>query len=111
MNSRDQDRQLVRLNLVAADICSNDVGREFSIDRRRRCFVGHFGSPCRDRQDTIPGEIEAATLGSPLGITVAPLTSFWFLGPNSPRLSSVEPTWEVESEIHSDEFSICTWGG
>ncbi len=30
MNGRDQDRQLVRPNLVAADICSNDVGREFS---------------------------------------------------------------------------------
>src|SRR4029077_9768383 len=27
MNSQDQDRQLVRPNLVAADICSNDVGR------------------------------------------------------------------------------------
>ena len=40
---------------------------------------------------------------SPYGF-VSPLTSLWFLGPNSPRLNSVEPTWEVESEIYSDEF-------
>jgi hypothetical protein len=58
MNGRDQDRQLVRPNLVATDICSNDVGREFSIDRWRRCFVGHLGSPCRDRQNTMPSKIE-----------------------------------------------------
>jgi hypothetical protein len=36
----------------------------------------------------------------------APLTSFWFLGSNSPRLSSVESTWEVESQIYGDEFWI-----
>jgi hypothetical protein len=45
MNSRDKDRQLVRPNLIAADICSNDVGREFSVERWRRRFVWHFGSP------------------------------------------------------------------
>jgi hypothetical protein len=35
------------------------------------------------------------------------LPPFWFLGPNSPRLSSVEWTGEVESEIYGDEFSVC----
>jgi|HubBroStandDraft_2_1064218.scaffolds.fasta_scaffold195542_2 hypothetical protein len=33
MNSRDQDRQLVGPDLVTADICSNNVGRAFSIER------------------------------------------------------------------------------
>jgi hypothetical protein len=37
----------------------------------------------------------------------APPTSFWFLAAKGPPLSSVESTWEVESEIYSDEFSIC----
>ena len=37
----------------------------------------------------------------------APLTSFWFLASNRPRPSSFESTWEVESEIYSDEFSVC----
>ena len=27
--------------------------------------------------------------------------------PNSPRLSPVESTWEVESEIYGDDFSVC----
>jgi hypothetical protein len=55
MHSRDYDRQLVRPNLVMADICGNNVGREFSVERWRRYFVWHFGSPCRDRQNTTPG--------------------------------------------------------
>jgi hypothetical protein len=37
----------------------------------------------------------------------APLTSFWFLAEtNSPRLSSAESTWEVESEIYGGDFSV-----
>jgi hypothetical protein len=28
--------------------------------------------------------------------------------PDSPRLSSAEATWEVESEIYGDDFSVCT---
>jgi hypothetical protein len=34
----------------------------------------------------------------------APLTSFWFLAAKGPQLSSVESTWEVESEICGNDF-------
>jgi hypothetical protein len=58
MNGRDQRRELFGRDLVPPNICSNDVGREFSVERWRRRFVWHFGSPCRDRQNTMPGKIE-----------------------------------------------------
>jgi hypothetical protein len=66
MNSRDQDRQLVHPNLVAADICCDDLGREFCVERWRRRIVWQFGSPCRDRQNTMPGKNRDAEIGSPL---------------------------------------------
>jgi hypothetical protein len=58
MNGRDQYRQLVRPNLIAADICSNNVGRAFSIERRRRYFVWHLGSPYRCGQNTMSGKFQ-----------------------------------------------------
>jgi hypothetical protein len=36
MNSRDYYCQLVCPNLITADKCSNDVGREFYVERWRR---------------------------------------------------------------------------
>jgi len=30
-------------------VCGDDVGREFSVERWRRRFVGHLGSPCPSR--------------------------------------------------------------
>ena len=50
-------------------------------------------------------------IASPLRYNAAPLTSFWFLVPKSPRLSSVESTWEVESEIYGGNFSVCIGAG
>src|ERR1700730_966215 len=101
MNGRDQDRQL-----GCADICSNDFGREFSIERWGRRFAWHFGSPCRDRQNTTPGQFETVTKPSPYGFA-APLTSLLVPPVQTAPLSSVESTWEVESEIYSGDFSGC----
>jgi hypothetical protein len=36
----------------------------------------------------------------------APLASFWFSASEYRRLSSVESTWEVESEIYGQDFPV-----
>jgi len=57
MNGRDQRPELVGPDLVVADICSNNVGREFSVKSWRRRLVWHFGYLRRHRQITTPGKI------------------------------------------------------
>jgi hypothetical protein len=47
-----------------------------------------------------------AEIGSPLGITSLRLPPFGSSRPNNSRLSSVESTWEVESEIYRNAFSV-----
>jgi hypothetical protein len=45
-----------------------------------------------------------------MGYHAAPLTSFWLLASEYPRLSSAEPTWEVEREIYDGYISVCADG-
>ena len=84
MNGRDQRPELVGPDLVVADICSNNVGRAFSVERRRRYFVWHLGSPYRCRQNTMSGKIETRISGSPLGITPLCAPPFGSSRPNRP---------------------------
>jgi hypothetical protein len=63
MHGRDQGRQLVGCYLVSPNVSGDDIGRQFSIERCRRLFVGHFGSPCSNQHNTMPRQI--ATTGSP----------------------------------------------
>ena len=58
MHGRDQHSELIGPNLVSPNVRGNNRRREFSINRCRLWFVGHFVSPCRDRQNTMPGSIE-----------------------------------------------------
>jgi hypothetical protein len=58
MNGRDQRPELVGRDLVLPNISNDNRRREFSIDRCGWWFVGHFVSPCPDRQNITPGSIE-----------------------------------------------------
>jgi hypothetical protein len=84
----------------------HDVIRELSVEDWGRQFVRHFGSLYRYRPISYRANRDD-DLGSPLSITPLPLPPSDSSRPNSPRLSSVESTWEVESEIYGDEFSVC----
>jgi hypothetical protein len=47
MDGRDQLPELVGPDLVSPNICGDNVGREFSVNRGGWCFPGHHGSPVK----------------------------------------------------------------
>jgi hypothetical protein len=65
MDSRNQCAELVGGDLVLTNVRSDDISREFSVERWRRRFVWHFGFPCRDRQNTMPRQNQDAEIASP----------------------------------------------
>ena len=77
MNSRDQGPELIGRDLIAPNICGDNLSREFSIDGGGWCFVGHINSPETD-QIPYPVQKRDDVLGSPLKYYVASLTSFLF---------------------------------
>jgi hypothetical protein len=68
---------------------------------------GNLVLPVDIDQNTMPGKIETRILGISIGLRRSAY-SLSFLAAKQLRLSSVESTWEVESEIYADEFSVCT---
>jgi hypothetical protein len=87
MNGRDQSRELIGRDLVPPNIGGGDHRCKLSIGRYGRCFVGQFGSPCQDHQNTTRGKSRRRFRIS-IRYYAAPLTSFWFLPSKQPGLSS-----------------------
>jgi hypothetical protein len=69
MNGRYQRRELVGGDFVLTKVRADNRRREFSIDRCEWWSVGHFVSPCPDRQNTMPRKKRNDELGSPSSIT------------------------------------------
>jgi hypothetical protein len=69
---------------IAEFICSDDVGREFSVARCRQRSVGHVGSPGRDRQKYHAGQDRECQNRISIRYYAAPLTSFRLLASRLP---------------------------
>jgi hypothetical protein len=89
--------------LIIGEATRRQIGLETAV-RLAFCFSLSRSTKYHD------GQNPDAEIGSPHGF-VAPLTSFWLLAVKQPRLSSVESTWEVESEIYGGDFSVCIGAG
>jgi hypothetical protein len=106
MNSRYQGRKLIGRDLVPPNICGDDVGRVFSVERWRRLFVWHLVLPVEIDKIPCRANIEMGNEGISIAIAPLRLPPFGSSGPMLPRLSSVVRTWEVESEIYGGGFLV-----
>jgi hypothetical protein len=69
---------------------------------------GNLVLPVDIDQNTMPGKIETRILGISIGLRRSAYLLLVPLVQTDPAPSSVESTWEVESEIYGDDFSVCT---
>jgi hypothetical protein len=68
MHGRDQRTEFIGRDLILSNIGGSYLCNEIAICRCGRRFLGHIGSSCRDRQNTMPGN-SGRRLRISIGIT------------------------------------------